>query len=93
MVRIGSGGSGTAAHHGGVWWAMAGDRVRVCAARQHGAHWKPRAPRARRSMTRPANRPPLVVMENGALKYGSNNNNNEILEEKVVSTLLALLYS
>lgn len=31
----------------------------------------------------------VVVMENGALKYGSNNNNNEILEEKVVSTFLA----
>lgn len=25
-----------------------------------------------------------VVMENGALKYGSNNNNNDVLEEKVV---------
>lgn len=30
-------------------------------------------------------------MENGALKYGSNNNNNDIVEEKVVSTSLALL--
>lgn len=33
----------------------------------------------------------VVVMENGALKYGSNNNNNEIIEEKVVSTSLASL--